>query len=134
MTRYAITPNLVAGGNINPSSFVKLDPNNDFWAIQAGVGDSPLGISASGTDTAPGTPGATAFAAVAGEQFVIYGIGSIVELKAGATGFARGPVKADVNGYGVTAVSTNVVGALSLETVAAGELGRVIVLQPYVMA
>ena len=132
MSRYAITPNLLANGNIAPASFVKIDPSNPLQALQAGVGDTPIGISGPGTDTAPGTTGATSNEAVAGEGPLIYGPGSIVELTAGSAGWTQGNLlKPDTNGNGTPITNVyDVAGAIALDSANAGELSRVMVLPP----
>lgn len=128
--RYAITPNLIAKGDLNPSSFAKGDPSNDFAAIQAGVGDTPIGITGPGTNTPPGTTGATALHASDGEFPTIYSPGSVIELKAGTGGWTRDQfLKPDANGYGVPCTSIDdIPGAYALESAGDGGVGRVLVL------
>lgn len=123
-------PNFRAGGNINPSSFVKVDTSADNQCLQAGAGEHAIAISQAGTKDAPGITGATAYAAQSGDNIEVFGQGELCNLLAGTGGFVRGDfLKSDANGAGVTTTSSgDFVGAYALESAAAGTLGRVQVL------
>lgn len=124
-----VSPQLVAAGNISPSTFVKPYISADNSAAQAGANDPIIGISQVGTRLPPGVDGADAYAAIAGESFELFGLGDICLLVAGSGGFVRGDrLKADASGNGVPVATSGViqnVGAVALESAAAGEKVRV---------
>lgn len=124
-----VSPQLVSGGNIYPSRFVKLSTAADNTALQAGANDPQIGISQVGTKDAPGLTGASAYAAEAGDNIQIWGLGDICLLEAGAGGWTRGDrLKSDADGKGVPIAGTGAnqhVGAYALESAAANEFGRV---------
>jgi hypothetical protein len=132
-----VSPQLLAGGNLNVMSFVKMSTAADNTALQAGANERIIGITEAGPQDAPGTSGATAYAAAAGQITTVYGLGNIVNLVAGSGGWTRGDqLISDGSGHGVTAAATGTtvqwVGAIALENAAAGEAGRVqIVLYPF---
>ena len=103
MGYYQITPNLVATTAVNVASFVKLDTANPDAMVQAGIGDTAIGITYPGTNYPPGVPGATTVAASAGQSCAVYGAGSIVEVQVGASTVTPGYVKPDGNGYATQA-------------------------------
>lgn len=132
MSAYQITLNLQAGGNIKPKSFVKLDTSNPLQCLQAGAGDTPIGISGNWTHYPPGTPSDDTFQATSGEFPEIMGMGCITPLLCG-TGWTTGLfLKPDSNGAGapVTVPASDIAGAIALDTANAGEFGRVYVLPP----
>lgn len=62
----------VASGNIIPSRFVKLDTSATGKVLQAGTGESPVGVSQQGVRN-PSYPGLDdGFAAIAGENVRVY--------------------------------------------------------------
>lgn len=134
MSYYAITLPLKAGGNIGTSVFVKIDSGNDLTALQCVANDVSIGVSQSGTGTAPGFLGATALAAVAGDPITIYGPGCIVEVGVGTANIVRGFVKPDANGLAVQAVGGNPSSGYALESGLAGELVKIMVLPPGAVA
>lgn len=124
-----VSPQLVSGGNISPATFVKLSASADNTALQAGANEAVIGISQPGTKDAPGLTGASAYAAEAGDNMQIFGLGDICLLKAGSGGYTRGDrLKSDASGNGVPIAESGVaqnVGAIALESAAASEYGRV---------
>lgn len=130
MSFFQITPNLRAGGSINMASFVKGDPANDETAIQAGLGDTALGVAYPGSNTYPFAGSSGEVAASAGESVAIYGSGSIVEVQVGSVAIVRGFVKPDANGYATQAFPGDVATAYSFESAAASTFVRMLVLPP----
>jgi hypothetical protein len=119
-----------AAGTIPISTFVKLNAAANQQFLSCGAGDRPIGISTEAAHDAP-IPSVTArtTAAVSGDQFKYYPIGSICRLLAGSGGWtANDMLISDAGGAGVTVASSTAaqfVGAIALETVAAGEYGLV---------
>lgn len=130
MSHFAITPPLIATGTINVASFVKQDTASDEAVVQAGVGDTAIGVSYPGINAAPGTPGAGTAAAVSGQACTIYGPGSIVEVQVGSVNITRGYVSPDVNGLAINSVAGQFATALSFESANASEFVRMMVLPP----
>jgi hypothetical protein len=115
-------PQMTAGGDIYPCRLVKLSTSADFKVLQATAGDRPIGISQEGTRYAPGTPADTGIAAAAGDTPRVFGLGEICLLELGTGGAVRNDLlKSDANGKGVTASAGDEVGAIALESGAAGE-------------
>lgn len=134
MSFYVITPNLIATGNIVPSSFVTLDATANESFKQAGVGDKILGISWEGTvpSANPIYPATTLYAATSGGTCRIYGAGEECLLLADSTGWTAADfVKPGTAGVGVKANTGDLVGAWAIENTAAGDWGRVIVMDPF---
>lgn len=127
------TIQFVAGGSITPASFVKVSTAADFTALIAGANDPVIGISSAAAHDAP-ISGASTTAAESGDSLEVHPIGSVALLTAGSGGWTRGDeLKSDSSGYGVTRATTGTtvqqVGAIALESVAAGEIGRVLVIR-----
>lgn len=126
------SPNLIAGGTINPSVFVKVSTAADNTVLQAVAGDKVIGISQVGTKFPQGVVGSTGEAADAGDNIELFGFGDVTLLLAGSGGFTAGQfLKSDANGAGVPITGTTTpeaVGAVALETTTAGQYGRVQVL------
>jgi hypothetical protein len=123
------SPNFRASGVITTASFVKVDASNDNSVLQAGSGDRPIGVSMESAQLAPFGSNSTAAATAAGDEIRVYGQGEICNLTAGSGGFTVGDMlKPDANGNGLTTVTANdLIGAVALETTAAGAQGRVYV-------
>ena len=121
---------LVAGGNVNPCRFIKLDSSADFQAVLATAAtDDLFGISQDAQRTAPIT-GASDYAAVSGESLPHYENGSVCLLELGSGGATRGNLLvSDGSGKGVVAASSGTalqcIGAQALESGSAGEFIRV---------
>ncbi|MBX6311508.1 MAG: hypothetical protein IRY99_01080 [Isosphaeraceae bacterium] len=134
MSVYQYTPSMVANGPILPRRFVSLDGTRAYGVVQSGVGSYPFGISQEGTHNAPGTTADNGNAADTGQTLKVYGYGSAeVGLVLGTGGCTPGAfLKPDANGAGVVAGAGDLCGALALEGGSAGEIVRVLVIQPFV--
>lgn len=125
------SPNLISGGNVSPSVFVKLSTSADNTGLQADANATIVGISGVNTKDPPGITGSTSYHAESGDMLELFGQGDICLLKAGSSGFTRGErLKSDANGYGTAIAnsgSSQNVGAIALESAASGEFGRVMV-------
>ena len=110
-------PNFLAGGNITPSRIVTNVGQADFTVIQS-TSDTigSVGVSQEGTWLAPGTLGATSFAAISGQEIRVHGIGDECLLECGAAVSAGFLIKPDSLGRGI-----NVTGS---ETYATHYVGR----------
>lgn len=125
-------PNFLAKGNISPCRFVKV-ASADFGVTQCAAGtDKPIGVSQIGTRNAPGTAADDGFAAIDGEGLKVFTEGDECLLEAGSGGWTRGDyLKSDGSGKGVPltlaepGTAVNFMGAEALESVSAGEFGRV---------
>lgn len=127
MSKFAITLNLEARGNILPKTFVKGDPANAFGCLQAGASDVPIGVSGVWDRYPAGTPSSDGYEVVSGEFPEVNGMGSIVPLTLGAACNAFDYLGPDASGKGVPG---NVPAAIALEAGAADEDVRVFVLPP----
>lgn len=138
MSDYNITLNVVAGGSIYPSRFVKGDTTTSTGDLQvlpcSATTDLPVGISGTFTKSLPTTldTQAQVEAAAVGDNLLIYPVGATCLLEAGSGGW--GPfafISPDTVGRGIPATSGKYAGAMSLGTVTTtGQLGRVLVLPP----
>lgn len=119
---------LVAGGNINPSVFIKQSTIANNTALQASTGDVTIGITAQSTEAAP-VDGAATYHATAGHGVDWYGPGATCLLTLGTGGCAAGDfLKSDSNGCGVTAsTDKDAAGARAIQAGAAGEKVMVVV-------
>lgn len=99
---------LFPNGNINYSSFVKLDTSAEGYCLQAGAGEQAFGIAGPETHNMAITIGGVdlddGYAGVAGGPAIkIYGVGSTsVPLRLGGTVSVGDWLKSDSSGYGVT--------------------------------
>lgn len=132
------SPALRSGGNITTSSFVKVSTAAEHTALQCGDNEAPIGVSQIGTKYPQGLAGlSNTYAAEAGDEIQLFGLGDICRIRAGAGGFTKGAwLKSDSSGDAVLAATTGTtlqwVGAIALEDASQGELGRVqIVIFPY---
>lgn len=119
--------NFVANGTINPSVFVVIDATQgQNRVIQASAATTPLaGISQEGGTYAP-IPGQSNVAALAGDPVKVYQTDEVCFLQATSAGWTAGDLlTANSSGLGVTASSTNQVGAQALTTVSAAGYGWV---------
>lgn len=124
-------PALKANGTIRRARFVKIDTTGDNECLEADANDAIIGISADSAQDAP-IPSASENAAEAGDMLHINTIGTVGLLEAGSGGWTPGAeIKSDADGKGVLVATTGTtiqeIGAIGIETVADGELGRVIV-------
>lgn len=116
--------NLLAGGNINPCSFVKI--SGELTGVQCSTNELAVGVAQEGTDYPPlSDVTVSGYAARANESFRLYGLGDICLLTLGSGGCtANDMLKSDSSGYGVTAttgVATQNINARALMTGNAGE-------------
>lgn len=125
------SPHLIAGGTIRASRFIKL--TGAFIASEADANEKVIGISGIGTNNAPIPSVSTAYHATENQQVFCHGEGDEALLEAGSGGWTAGDyLKSDADGKGVSIATTGTtqqeIGAIALQTVAAGEFGRVQVL------
>jgi hypothetical protein len=114
-------PSYIAGGNILPSRFVKLEAGENNSVVQCVADDvANAGVSAEGTNTAP-IPGASGNAAEAGQSCQVYGLGEPCEVVAGATVAAGDPLKPDADGKAIKAVAGDEYSAVARSAAAANE-------------
>lgn len=129
------SPNFIAGGNILPASFVKIDTTKSMPTVVAASAatDILIGVAQEAADAAPIPQlSGTQYAAIDGENCRVYQVGDVCLLTIGSGGVTAGDrLTADASGYGVTASGTNVVGAIALMTAPAGAMCRVRVTDPY---
>jgi len=115
----------VANGNINPSRFVYLDATADGKVLEASAVTHKLyGISQPGTRNAPYSTLDDGYAAIAGENVQIYGLGDKdVLLELGGT-VARGDrLTAATGGKGIkTVTDRDEYGAIAMASGVSGEL------------
>ncbi|VTS00597.1 hypothetical protein [Tuwongella immobilis] len=115
----------VAGGDIYPARFVRLDPSADGKVLAAGAGGLVWGISQPGTRMPPFDGLDDGKAAIAGENVRVFGPGEdqrcMLEIGADVT---RGQLlKSDTNSKGVPVSANNdVYGAVALASGKAGDL------------
>lgn len=122
---------LKAGGDVNPSRFVTIDTTKNQTVVESNSGDAKIiGVSQEGTKYAPGTNSST-LAAEDGDNLHVHFPGEVCLVQMDAVGCTAGDyLKPDNSGMGVVASSTNVVGAMALETAAANEKVLAVVLPP----
>lgn len=120
-----------ANGNVAPSRFVKLDSSDDGLCLQADAGAVVFGVSQPGTRRTPYGSLDDGYAAIAGEDLLVYGPGEwpMLELAAACSNGERLKSDADGKGTPVTA-DKDEYGAVAQASGAAGELIPVLVV-PY---
>lgn len=126
-------PQVLAGATIEPARFIQMDPGGTSGEVISCIDDTfAIGITTEATADAPQS-GSGTFAAEAGDVVQYIGIGQEALLKADGTGYASGKlVKAGAVGVGVLANATDDIAcAISLETTAANEFGRVLIISPF---
>lgn len=113
----------VAGGDIRPSRFVKLDDTADGVVLECNAGDQIYGISQPGTRNTPLDGLDDGNAAIAGENLNIYGPPEKeVMLEIGTGGCVPGDrLASDADGKGVVA-TTDEYGAIASMAGANGEI------------
>lgn len=116
----------VAGGNISPSRFVRLSTAADNTYLQAGAGEKIVGVSQKGTRRAPYGSLDDGYAAIAGENILVFAQGMTCGLELGGTVAAGDRLKADADGKGVAAGTGEEYGAIAPQ---AGTSGDVIEVQ-----
>lgn len=122
-------PSLKAGGDINPSRFIRLDTSDDNTAVECSAATAAiLGISTDATKVAP-QDGASTLAAEAGDHVEWRKDGDVALLELGTGGATRGDtLTSDANGQGITTTTdANFYGAIALESGSAGDKIEVLV-------
>lgn len=122
----SVVPQLIAGGNISPSTFVKVSTAANKTCLQAGANERVVGVSQVGVKDPPGVSGASAYAAVAGDTVQLFGKDDICPVLVGSGGVTRGAnVKSDASGAAVLSATTGTtmqwVAGEALETASEGE-------------
>lgn len=123
----------LANGNIYPSRFVKLDSSGEGYVLQAGAGDTPVGVSQAGTRLPPIEGYDDGYAAVQNvEAVLVYEATDECWLEVGAAVSNGDLLKPSTDGVAITASSDgNIYGAQALQdATAANQLIRVKVLSP----
>jgi len=121
-------PNLLAGGTIRPSRFVKINTAADFSCLEGSANAEIIGVSMTGTNYPPLSDiVSTANAATVGQYIQIYGDGDVCLVEAGAAITRGDKLKSDSVGRAVSILTTGTVnqqvGAVALQSAAAaGEL------------
>lgn len=125
-------PAFFANGNISPCRFVKIDSTagKSFHVIQSSAStDRSVGISQEGTHDTPGLSGSTAYAAAAGQQLEVHGLGAQCLLEIGGTVTHGDLLRPDSNGKGVSVDGTEAtdvyIAAQALENGISGDKIRV---------
>lgn len=116
----------IAGGNIAPSRFVKLDTTVG-QAVQCGAGEAIFGISQPSTRRLALSGWDDGYAAISGENINIIGPGDDeAHLELGGTVTHGQYIKSDADGKGVAGTSDkDNIGAQALESGTSGKLIRV---------
>lgn len=125
MHRNAV-PQLIAGGNISPSTFVKVSTAANKTCLAAGANERVVGVSQVGAKDPGGLTGASAYAAVAGDTVQLFGKGDVCLVLVGSGGVTRGAlVKSGASGEAILAATTGTtmqwVAGEALETASEGE-------------
>lgn len=121
---------LIAGGTINPATFIKVSTVADNTALastdgSSSHGDLIIGIAQVGTHDTPGVSSNT-YAATTNQPIEYFAEGDVCLLKAGSGGWTAGDnIKSASDSTGITASSGDNVGAKAFQTVNAGEYGVV---------
>lgn len=113
-------PSFLAGEDLAPSIFVKMEAGVDNTIVKCGAGDQAIGVTAEHSRTAP-IPGATVLAAADGESTQIYGLGEPCEITAGAAITAGAYLKPNASGQAIPAVATDKYSAQARTSAASGE-------------
>jgi len=128
----AINMQVKATGDINPARFITIDTTANASVVESNAGDTiVLGIADEATKDTPDANGSS-LAAESGDYFRYYGYGDETLLEMDAVGCTAGDyLIPDNSGMGNVAGAADVAFALALETAAANELVRVIVISAY---
>ncbi len=121
---------LKANGNVPPARFVKPDTSGDGLVLVAGAGERCLGISQPGTRRTPYSGLDDGFAAIAGEDLQVFGVGERPMLELGGTVAFGDRLKSGALGVGVvTTTNLDEWGAIALAAGVSGQLIQVEVVQ-----
>ena len=114
---------LRANGNLVMSRFAKMDPSGGNLAIQAGVGDRPVGIVQEYSHRPPYSTLDDGFAAVQGDEVTIYQIGSVCKIELGTTVSPGAYLAPDSLGRGIPATTGVPYGAYTAQ---GGTVGQIV--------
>lgn len=117
----------VAGGNISPSRFVKIDTGADNTVVMAEAGGAAIGISQAGERNVPYSTLDDGYCAIAGEPLRVFQLGEIAPLELGGSVTRGARLKSDSNSKGVTAAATDPAYAIALQSGADGAVIDVMV-------
>jgi hypothetical protein len=127
---FGAPPQLQANGNIYPSRFVQIDTTAPNKCKQAAANSKIIGVSQVGTNYPPLSDlTVSAYAAAAGQNVELFGIGQVCHIEAGDVVTAGDYLKSDSVGRGVPILTTGTTlqryGAIALEAAtAAGQMIR----------
>ena len=132
MSVHGNVPSVKAGGTIRVSRFIKMSTTENATVLEGTAGALCIGISGESAREAPQS-GSNVNAALDGDVFDWTGFGSETLLTADATGWTVGDLlKSDAAGLGdVAATADDIACAIALETTAASEKGRVLMISPH---
>lgn len=128
------SPNWIAGGNINPSRFVKVDTTSSepYQVLQSSTNEQIVGVSQEGTRQAPGLPGSTTYAGEDTYTLHVFGPGEVALIELGGSVTQGDYLVSDVNGKATTASLTGGsirrIGGIALENGSSGEKIRMLIL------
>lgn len=128
-----MSQSMMAGGNVAPSRFVKLDTTYPGYVTAAGAGDRPYGVSQPGTRQPPIEGLDDGYAGVQGVNSIeVFTAEDQCWLEVGAAVSVGDYLKPSTNGVGITASADgDIYGAIALApATASGQLIRVRVLAP----
>lgn len=118
----------IAAGNIAPSRFVKQTTTADHKVSQAGAGEALIGIAQKGSRNTPYSTLDDGFAAIAGEDLLVFQPGDTAPLELGGTVTVGDYLKSDASGKGVTASADGEhYGARALEAGTSGKIVEVFI-------
>lgn len=124
------SPSYNAGGDINPSRFVKLSTTADNTVLQCVADDEAVGVSHAGTLDAP-IPGAPTLAARANQPCQVYGADEPCEIEAGDDITSGDKLKPDADGKAIPAAEDEVYSAIARSSAANGEKVKATVTRGY---
>jgi len=123
-------PQVVSGGTIRTSRFVKLSTAADNTILECDANEQCIGVSTEAAQDAP-IPGASTDAAAAGDQCAMHPIGSVCLVQAGDAITRGDKLKSDADGKAVPAATTGTtvqwVNGRALESASADELVKIVV-------
>jgi hypothetical protein len=119
----------VANGNVSPARFVYLDSSADGKVLQASAATQKLfGISQAGTRRAPYSGLDDGYAAIAGENLQVYGLGEQCMLELAGTVAPGDRLTATSGGKGIkTTTNLDEYGAIAQAAGSSGQLVPVLV-------
>ncbi len=134
MHSLAATPNFKAGGNIAPMTVVKMSTVADETVLAAGAAPAgTIGVSQRATRNPPGTASDDGFAAIAGENIQIHGIGEVAWVLTNGAITAGDHVKSDTNSQVITATTGNVCVGYALQAASGAGIQIRVLVNPHTM-